>query len=736
MGSVSGNVYNAKVALGPSLALSFRVLQSDFSTGVPNLGSQSYRLVAADPRLACSPLQNAADVAGAVALIERGDCTFEEKGAAAQAAGAAAVIVYDSEVGAYFTASSSGGAVAIPLMLIPRRLGQNIMAVLASGRSANVTFGAATEPADGFDNLAQFSSQGPVGRDRRVKPDIVAPGTITSARANTECATATYGGTSMATPVVAGSALLVKQYFEDGFYPSGAANPADTRKPSSALIKAVLVGGAASLQGYEADTGLPIDPPPSFRQGFGRVFLGASLALQGNPYGPKRLQVADAVPINTGDVHQYCITAGGGALTVTLVWTDYPGNPAAARSLVNDLDLVVRAEGFNGLPLLGNGGDVDDSSVGDSVNNIETISLPAVPPGRVAVEVRGRTVQASAGPQPYALVVNGDFAGALTLPGEGTPGGQCAVIVATIVSGPTSVTNADTITFELGTQTGTAAGVALECRMAGADGVVGSPGTSDWRPCSSPVAYKSLPDGAYTFSVRAQGETLDSSAAFTKDTAPPALRISPQSGIEVGPGAATSAAPTATMDFSANDASAVALQCRVTLEGAAPAQGPVASGSFTLSPVELGAWLNCTSPQRGGVDRRRGRHAAERAHYRGAPPAHPQAGGAVRPDRAPRRRGRRRGPGVRPRGGGAFGRAAAAVAALRQPRDLRSARGRRLHLLRAHCGRPVGARPRRPAPRHLGGGRLFRRLGGPHGHHHGRARGQPGHLPEHRRVHV
>lgn len=55
---------------------------------------------------------------------------------------------------------------------------------------------------------------------------------------------------------------------------AGVANSADAFTPSGALLKAVLVGGAASIAGFEADTGLPIDPPPSFRQGFGRVLLG------------------------------------------------------------------------------------------------------------------------------------------------------------------------------------------------------------------------------------------------------------------------------------------------------------------------------------------------------------------------------------------------------------------------------------------------------------------------------
>ena len=55
---------------------------------------------------------------------------------------------------------------------------------------------------------------------------------------------------------------------------AGAANSPDGFEPTGSLIKAVMLSGAASITGFEADTGLPLDPPPSFRQGFGRVWLG------------------------------------------------------------------------------------------------------------------------------------------------------------------------------------------------------------------------------------------------------------------------------------------------------------------------------------------------------------------------------------------------------------------------------------------------------------------------------
>ena len=109
--------------------------------------------------------------------------------------------------------------------------------------------------------MAAFSSRGPCD-DRRIKPDIVAPGTdIVSTRSDIapddhfwglvddNPAYAYMGGTSMACPLVAGCAALVRQYFVD---------ERDT-SPSAALLKATLVNGAA---GFPART-----PSPTGKRG-------------------------------------------------------------------------------------------------------------------------------------------------------------------------------------------------------------------------------------------------------------------------------------------------------------------------------------------------------------------------------------------------------------------------------------------------------------------------------------
>jgi len=73
---------------------------------------------------------------------------------------------------------------------------------------------------------------------------VVAPGYyITAAKAFTSCDTIQSRGTSMATPVVAGNAALIRQWFMQGSYQN------KPFVPNGALLKAMLVHSGQVRQG-------------------------------------------------------------------------------------------------------------------------------------------------------------------------------------------------------------------------------------------------------------------------------------------------------------------------------------------------------------------------------------------------------------------------------------------------------------------------------------------------------
>ena len=105
-------------------------------------------------------------------------------------------------------------------------------------------------------------------------------------------------------------------------------------------------------------------------------------------------------------------SAGSTPARVTLAWTDYPGQPTAAKALVNDLDLEGIAP--NGTRYRGNSGVYGTTQrcmrggQWDTCNNVEGIALPAVP-GQYTVIVHGANVP-QGGRQPFAVVATGDYA--------------------------------------------------------------------------------------------------------------------------------------------------------------------------------------------------------------------------------------------------------------------------------------------------------------------------------------
>jgi len=256
---------------------------------------------------------------------------------------------------------------------------------------------------------ADLSSWGPTD-DGRIKPDVVFPGQSIYSAGNDgnvttdNCGTRGMGGTSMATPGAAGMSLLVREYFDKGFYPTGAEVPADGFDASAALVKAMLINSAVSIRWDNAGNEIDI---PSNPQGWGRILLDNTLYFAGES---GTLYVDDHADGFTGPgdlpvVYQLVVTESSVPFKVTLAWTDYPSTPAAATHLVNDLDL--RVEGASG-SFFGNyfiDGVSADHGLPDRLNNLEQVLVEEPLPGIYLIEVSPHAVPS--GPQPFALVVSG-----------------------------------------------------------------------------------------------------------------------------------------------------------------------------------------------------------------------------------------------------------------------------------------------------------------------------------------
>ena len=244
---------------------------------------------------------------------------------------------------------------------------------------------------------------GPTADGRR-KPEIFAPGCNTqSARYDTSCGTWGLTGTSMAAPAIAGSAALTRQYYEDGFYPTGMAESADGFTPSGTLLKATLLNSAVDMTG--------IGGFPSNQEGWGRVLLDNALYFNGDT---SKLIIRDVRnagndAMNTGDQFEmiFSVNSVTEPLKVTLVWHDAPASPNASFTPVNNLDLEVVMP--SGDVLLGNNITNGSSGFGgtpDTLNNVEMVMLPATGTGEYTLRVKATEV--NQGPQGYAIVITGD----------------------------------------------------------------------------------------------------------------------------------------------------------------------------------------------------------------------------------------------------------------------------------------------------------------------------------------
>ena len=125
----------------------------------------------------------------------------------------------------------------------------------------------------------------------------------------------------MACPTAAGLAALARQYFTEGWYPTGTKDAGSAFTPSAALLKAVLVNSSVNMLG--GNTGTPKEDAPAIGQGWGRITLDTALYFAGDSRQLLVWDVPNALGVTTNGVREYPITvAAGQPLKVTLAWSD------------------------------------------------------------------------------------------------------------------------------------------------------------------------------------------------------------------------------------------------------------------------------------------------------------------------------------------------------------------------------------------------------------------------------
>jgi hypothetical protein len=257
--------------------------------------------------------------------------------------------------------------------------------------------------ADSVEDVVAFSSRGPCEAGRR-KPDLIAPGTFVLSTRSSQIASNNFawrafppakyeymymGGTSMATPLVAGCAAIARQYLRES---EGIANP------SAALVKAVLIHSALYLKYRYAHANSTAWADNE--QGWGRVDLHRSL----NPKPPTNVFFLDEnAGLWTGEMCEFEVevTDASVPLRATLVYSDFPG-----EDLLNNLNLFI----YNPHGTFYVGNDFTGSGSPDPDNNVEGVVVQNPITGKWSIRVIAGNIPE--GPQDFALVIS---AGGATL---------------------------------------------------------------------------------------------------------------------------------------------------------------------------------------------------------------------------------------------------------------------------------------------------------------------------------
>ena len=285
-------VYNSATVVGTSVPASLSGMDALFGRAIKPGGPFTAPLVdvavTGNDGLACDPLP-ANSLNGAIALIQRGTCSFDFKSNNAKTAGAVGVLMYleDGNDDLFFAIGLED--TAIPFSVIGNTPGKAIKAYLPSHSGTKVTLDPAWhERSSTADVVADYSSRGPsIGQFSiaapvyAVKPEVVAPGgDIYTAAQRLDLNGDLYDasgytnveGNSFSAALVAGAVAMVKQA-HPGYSPaqlkSAVVNTASTNLQDDAGPARIRAAGSGKLNAQAAVGSLVTLNPPTLA--FGNV---------------------------------------------------------------------------------------------------------------------------------------------------------------------------------------------------------------------------------------------------------------------------------------------------------------------------------------------------------------------------------------------------------------------------------------------------------------------------------